>query len=397
MLKLHTRRTTYALLIFAILGLEAFFGWRAGEFYAFLFKPVASSATLIIVTVAVSVFLTIFGFVLSTHFRYALESMLERATKAAQSTAKSVKAPTTPKRAWTPRLCIGAAIALVIAHDVAGAAYLVYVANTPSQALFIIAMIGMCSLVALPFLVGPFTLALAESLPKERQEEFLAEALRGAWSLKLTQWNMYVNQQLKGYRKDKERVGDTIVQDITALLDHTEETPQTKALKALFQNVQLGAAPVVQTPVIVTPAQTVQKPAQPALPAPVTKSKTDALQEAFSGKLAAPISLDAALEKLGIQAEMDEDDLEGFCEEHNIPLSGKKEKFLDPKSMTQLALALREAGILQAEVEPVPPPAPVVDHPSSGRKTGKEGSATHQSRPFRAGQGQGQDKTGTAF
>ncbi|GEM_PF-7060249 len=193
LIRLHTRAWAYGALTLSVLGLEAFLGWRAEEMYAALLGSFASPVELLIVRLVIGVSVAIFGFVLATHRQYGLEAQLER-IKEKEGKLDGFDARKLRKRA---RRNLFLAMTFVIVHDVAGAIYLILasqagltLATLEGNAVLAIqlsmAALGMTAMVFLPFLIGHFTLALAESLPAEQAQQYAVEGLAHLRGVKLT-------------------------------------------------------------------------------------------------------------------------------------------------------------------------------------------------------------------
>lgn len=182
--RLHTRQWAYGALTLSVLGLEAFLGWRAEEMYAALLGTFASPLELLLVRLVIGVSVAVFGFVLATHRQYGLEAQLER-IKDKESRLDGFDANALRRHA---RRNLFLAMAFVIIHDIAGAIYLIlasqpgltlttFEANVVLDLQLIMATLGMTAIVFIPFLIGHFTLALAESLPAEHRQRYAVEGL----------------------------------------------------------------------------------------------------------------------------------------------------------------------------------------------------------------------------
>lgn len=335
MFKLHTRRATYHWIQYCILGIEAFFGWRAGEFYWNLFGSLANPIALFIVCLAVGLVIGGLGFALSTHYRYAMDAAVEFARQ--RRSARN--------EGWMriiSGVIMGMAILLIVAHDVAGAVYLGLEAQITSPDRLAIAITALCSLVALPFLVGYFMPGLAASLPAEEKQEFVAAVLTHSWRAARNEYETYVAKKLLLQEKQlnnrqvppDEEVLQRVMSMLASLYDgretqqllHLAGYPGTRAQPAISVAPTLAEVSEPGSGPFAAPLPTQGRPQQPA----------DHLPEALTLEKAAEL--------------LDEEDiawLEQVCQEHGITIEsrkngwlGRKKFYLSQQALLKLAAAL---------------------------------------------------------
>lgn len=347
----YTRRGTYYMLHFSILGIEAIFGWRAAEFYASLFTHLASGFALALVCIAIGLIVWIFGFALSTHYRFAIESVIEltrkRASGAISETWVKVQA----------YIIIGAAITLVLANDVAGAVYLSLQASLDTPQ-FVMALIGLCAFIALPFLVGYFLPALAASLPAEEQALVLDALLRQTWDLLRYESEHRVKKHMSGIRRGEVHAFTSFAEAIDALLSGADPgLPHVQALLKLKEAGALnfqGAAGADLPSISMTPLTALHT-------GPATNGahlKDRAWSNAGSGGWTTDLTLTEVVEELAEQDDLEVTEAEVLDMQRRGKITLYKDKDgawrMDLKNFVLLKLALG----LHADVQPAVPIAP---------------------------------------
>ncbi len=204
---LHTRRAAYRGISLALLGLAIFFAVRIGEMYTALLTrfgagtamwnvPIlnvtlpAGAIGLFLVQATITIAFAYLGFYLSTHQAYVLEALQERVRKLAKERGMD---PAQAARKAEGQF--GWAIWLVIANDIASSVYVVFsgVPNLSIQRVSVdisldiemaAAIVAWTVIVILEFKLGPFLLALAESLPSERKQQLALEGIEQVQALK---------------------------------------------------------------------------------------------------------------------------------------------------------------------------------------------------------------------
>lgn len=355
----YTRRGTYYMLHFSILGIEAIFGWRAAEFYASLFAHLASGFALALVCIAIGLIVWIFGFALSTHYRFAIESVIEltrkRASGAINETWVKVQA----------YIIIGAAITLVLANDVAGAVYLSLQASLDTPQ-FVMALIGLCAFIALPFLVGYFLPALAASLPAEEQALVLDALLRQTWDLLRYESEHRVKKHMSGIRRGEVHAFTSFAEAIDALLSGADPgLPHVQALLKLKEAGALnfqGAAGADLPSISMTPLTALHT-------GPATNGahlKDRAWSNAGSGGWTTDLTLTEVVEELAEQDDLEVTEAEVLDMQRSGKVTLYKDKDgawrMDLKNFALLKLALG----LHADVQPavsIAPPTPEHSQP----------------------------------
>ncbi len=203
---LHTRRAAYRGISLALLGISIFFAVRNGEMYISLLQRFhAFDATWTIpgadltmpigqvAMVALQVLLTLtfvyLGFYLSTHQSYVLEAQLARIQRRAKAAGTDAT-----KEIKAARTTFNLIIWFVIASDVASAMYVI-LASMPNLRLasftsitldgeVLGALVAWSFLVFVEFKIGPFLLALAESLPEEDKQELAVAGIKQIQGMK---------------------------------------------------------------------------------------------------------------------------------------------------------------------------------------------------------------------
>ena len=269
---LHTRRAAYRGISLALLGISIFFAVRNGEMYISLLQHFgAFAATWAIpgadVTVpmgqigmvALQVLLTLtfvyLGFYLSTHQTYVLEAQLSRiqrhAAKSGADAGKELKAA---------RSTFNWIIWFVIASDVASATYVIF-ASMPNlspasftsitlDAEILAALVAWSVLVFVEFKIGPFLLALAESLPAERKQEFALQGIEQAQEIKARAMSIVVKE---ARNMDLARA-QAIVRQTAERRIEQEDDPLMQDLLRELQDIAPqgpGAQPVPPRPVTI--------------------------------------------------------------------------------------------------------------------------------------------------
>ncbi|HLW03550.1 MAG TPA: hypothetical protein VKT82_33195 [Ktedonobacterales bacterium] len=163
--KIHSRRTAYKLMVLSVLALEAFFGWRASLMYESVLKNEVGPIELQVIKWLVFVAIWVFGFVLSTHRQFGIEAIYDRV--AARGLAQADQDTETNRAVRYIKL----AVLVVVVHDLAGTLYTIFQPGHPVTFGPVAMAVGACALVFIPFLVGHMALALAESGPREMQED----------------------------------------------------------------------------------------------------------------------------------------------------------------------------------------------------------------------------------
>ncbi len=178
--KIHSRRTAYKLMVLSVLALEAFFGWRASLMYESVLKDEVGPVELQVIKWLVFVAIWVFGFVLSTHRQFGIEAIYDRV--AARGLAQADQDAETNRSVRYIKL----AVLVVVVHDLAGTLYTIFQPGHPVTFGPVAMAVGACALVFIPFLVGHMALALAESGPREMQEDVQQTILKYQHKLHLS-------------------------------------------------------------------------------------------------------------------------------------------------------------------------------------------------------------------
>jgi hypothetical protein len=178
--KLHSRRTAYKLMVLSVLALEAFFGWRASLMYESVLKAEVGAVEVQVIKWLVFVAISVFGFVLSTHRQFGIEAIHDRV--AARGLAQADQEAETTRAVRYIKL----AVVVVVVHDLAGTLYTIFQPGQPVTFGPVAMAIGACALVFIPFLVGHMALALAESGPRELEEDVQQTVLKYQHKLHLS-------------------------------------------------------------------------------------------------------------------------------------------------------------------------------------------------------------------
>jgi hypothetical protein len=147
---IHSRRVAHDLMVLAVLAMEAFFAWRASLMYVFILTGRVNALELEIIRWLVFLAVGVFGFALATHRHAGIEAI--RAHQQAN---------------WSSLWGLFLAVGIVVLHDVAATVYTVGDVNSFGA---IAAVVGMCGLVFLPFLVGFMSHTIAAGIEKENKE-----------------------------------------------------------------------------------------------------------------------------------------------------------------------------------------------------------------------------------
>jgi len=146
---IHSRRVAHDLMVLAVLAMEAFFAWRASLMYVFILSGRVNAIELEVIRWLVFLAVGVFGFALATHRHAGLAAIKEHEAKGGQA------------------LGIWGAVIVVVAHDLAAT---IYTVGTPDSFGAYVAIVGMCALVFLPFLVGLMSHAIAAGIERENKE-----------------------------------------------------------------------------------------------------------------------------------------------------------------------------------------------------------------------------------
>lgn len=146
---IHSRRVAHDLMVLAVLAMEVFFAWRASLMYVFILTGRVSAYELDVVRWLVFLAVGVFGFALATHRHAGVEAIRKRKMSG---------------NGWA-LMGIFLAAGVVILHDVAATIYTVGAVDTFGAW---VAVVGMCFLVFLPFLVGYMSHAIAAGIEEER-------------------------------------------------------------------------------------------------------------------------------------------------------------------------------------------------------------------------------------
>lgn len=147
---LHSRRVAHDLMMLAVAGMEVFFAWRASLMYVFILTGRVNAYELEVVRWLVFLAVGVFGFALATHRHAGIEAI--RAHQHAS---------------WSSLVGLFVAVGIVVLHDIAATIYTVGAIDSFGAGA---AVVGMCGLVFLPFLVGFMSHAIAEGIEAERQQ-----------------------------------------------------------------------------------------------------------------------------------------------------------------------------------------------------------------------------------
>lgn len=170
---LHTRRMAHDLLIFGVLAMEVFFAWRASLMYVFILTGRVNAYELEVVRWLVFVAVGVFGFALATHRHAGLAAIKDH-----QATRQSAAG-------------IWGAMVVVVAHDLAAT---IYTVGAPDTFGAYVAIVGMCALVFLPFLVGLMSHAIAAGIEKENKARNQRKIDGWKQRAELRYWKKYYQQ-----------------------------------------------------------------------------------------------------------------------------------------------------------------------------------------------------------
>lgn len=330
---LHSRRAAYYGLLVAGLATCIVFGWRIEETWAILFANL-EFWYLIGLRVFIGVTFAILGFVLSTHQRYGLEAVLKRIhdrdLPGMRDEKDKKKATASAKRyvKW--------AVAFVLLNDFAAALYLVLTEVRQEWYMDALAMIVLAGIIGLPYLLGHWTLALAESVPAEQEELFLAHTQKKLINFQKTRLTRYIDLKLK--ELESAPLDDGIIIETKALLAAAGDGPYARALTRLMESAAAVSAASLPEPV--------QEVKRPHLVEPQTEV------QGGSGNLPTWTTLGEAQDMLHLSQE----DLEFYLREGHIPVTQDDygQQVLSLLSMARLRQVVdwaRKHQALEAEPE----------------------------------------------
>lgn len=256
---LHTRRGTYRLVVWALVGVEGFFGWRAGLMYSSVLSGLADGYELTAIIIALSISLGVFGFFLATHRQQALEAMEDR-LRARQKKGYLTDKQLTKSLRRANR-AITAAVGLVVLHDLAGALYTTLHNVTAFGQITIplgVVALGMSALAVVPFLVGPATQALADGLAEERRTQLANEAVELTFGIQIGALRRKA-QQARHQDPDAILASPLLRMLSAGTLDETQRDAITDLLQA-------NSSPTPPRTVVEEPPAPAPLPAFPASP-----------------------------------------------------------------------------------------------------------------------------------
>jgi hypothetical protein len=169
---IHSRRVAHDLMVLAVLAMEVFFAWRASLMYDFLLAGRVNALELGIIRWLVFLAVGVFGFALATHRHAGVDAILQRNARAN----------------WRALSGVFLAVLVVIAHDLAATIYTVGTIDTIGAG---VAVVGMCCLVFLPFLVGYMSHAIAASIQEEDAQRATRKIARWKQQAELRAWKDY--------------------------------------------------------------------------------------------------------------------------------------------------------------------------------------------------------------
>jgi hypothetical protein len=171
---IHSRRVAHDLMVLAVLAMEAFFAWRASLMYVFILTGRVNVLELEIIRWLVFLAVGVFGFALATHRHAGIEAI-----RAHQQTN------------WSSLWGLFIAVGIVVLHDVAATIYTVGNVDSFGAAA---AVVGMCGLVFLPFLVGFMSHAIAEGIERENKAHAQQKIARWKQKAELRYWKKHYQQ-----------------------------------------------------------------------------------------------------------------------------------------------------------------------------------------------------------
>jgi hypothetical protein len=172
---IHSRRVAHDLLVLAVLAMEVFFAWRASLMYAFLLAGRVEAVELDIIRWLVFLAVGVFGFALATHRHAGVEAIRQRKAERNRLTLTGI---------------LGAVL-VVVAHDLAATLYTVGAIDSAGAG---VAVVGMCCLVFLPFLVGYMSHAIAAGIEEENKERASRKIAHWKQEAELRYWKGYYKQ-----------------------------------------------------------------------------------------------------------------------------------------------------------------------------------------------------------
>ncbi len=171
---LHTRRMAHDLLVFGVLAMEVFFAWRASLMYVFILTGRVNAYELEVVRWLVFLAVGVFGFALATHRHAGLAAIKDHEATGQRAAG------------------IWGAVVVVVAHDLAAT---IYTVGAPDNFGAYVAIVGMCALVFLPFLVGLMSHAIAAGIEKENKDRNQRTIDRWKQRAELRYWKKHYQQQ----------------------------------------------------------------------------------------------------------------------------------------------------------------------------------------------------------
>lgn len=178
---IHTRRVAHDLLVLGVLGLETFFAWRASLMYVFILTGRVPTYELDIIRWLVFLAVGVFGFALATHRYAGIEAIRQH-----------------QRVRWHSLVGPFLAVLIVVTHDVAATVYTI--GRLDSFGAYA-AVVGMCGLAFLPFLVGFMSHAIAIGIEAENRQRDEQKVARWRAAAELRYWKRYY--QAKDYTPEQ--------------------------------------------------------------------------------------------------------------------------------------------------------------------------------------------------
>jgi hypothetical protein len=176
---IHSKRVAHDLMVLAVLAMEVFFAWRASLMYQFLLTGRVNALELDIIRWLVFAAVGVFGFALATHRHAGVDAIRQRK----------------PGANWRQLSGVFLAVLVVVAHDLAAT---IYTVGSIDSAGAWVAVVGMCALVFLPFLVGYMSHAIAAGITEENAQRASMKIAAWKQEAELRYWKAHYKQWQPG-------------------------------------------------------------------------------------------------------------------------------------------------------------------------------------------------------
>jgi hypothetical protein len=175
-------------------------------------------------TILLSMAVALFGFALATHRQYGLEAIKNRLQKQMPPNTTLPEGAIAGDR-WMIRL----AMAFFIFQDIAGVIYSFFGHGEAPSFPLVVATISIGGFTIVPFFTGHMTLALAESLPQERKDQFYAHLFDLWQDTLITAASKWAKQARHA------EPADILAPVIKTFLDTSPDGLYTDAMKGFFR------------------------------------------------------------------------------------------------------------------------------------------------------------------